>query len=135
MLIFNSLEEMQPYYNKKTKTYEFTRGGKLQDVCIGFNLDIDSHIKARDVDAWDIKAVDIDTWNIRAWNITAGDIDAMDITARDISAGFINACNINAWDISYYSVCCTRNYFKCKSVKGRRRNSKHFCLDHEIEYI
>ena len=67
------------------------------------------------------------------WNIEAGNIKAGNIKARNIEAGNIEAGNIKAWDIEYWAVCYARMSFKCKSVKGRRKKSKHFCLDKEIE--
>ena len=72
---------------------------------------------------WNIKARDIDAWNIKARNI-----DAWDIKARNIEAE-----NIEAEDISYYAVCYARKSFVCKSIEGKRKNSKHFCLDGELE--
>ena len=65
----------------------------------------------------------------------AGNINAWDITARDITAGDITAGDITAGDISYYAVCFSYQSFKCRSIKGRRNNSKHFCLDSEIKII
>jgi len=106
---------------------------------------------AGNINAWDITARDISAWDITARDITAGDITAGDITARDITAGNISAWNITAgeiWtagditagditagDISYYAVCFSYQSFKCRSIKGRRNNSKHFCLDSEIKII
>ena len=69
-------------------------------------------------------------WNIKARDIKARDIEAWDIKARDIEAW-----NIEAGNIDYWAVCYARESFKCNSVKGRRNNHKHFCLDNEIEYI
>lgn len=76
-------------------------------------------------------------------NITAGNIDASDITAENINAGNINAWNIDAWninawninalDILYYAVCFAYENIVCTSIKGRRENAKHFCLDGEIK--
>jgi len=83
-------------------------------------------ITARDISAWNINAGDITARNISAWNITAGEI----WTAGDIAAG-----DITAGDISYYAVCFSYQSFKCRSIKGRRNNSKHFCLDSEIKII
>lgn len=57
--------------------------------------------------------------NISAWNIDAWDIDALDI----------NAANIN-----YYAVCIAYQTFSCMSVRGKRKNAIHACLDGEIEY-
>ena len=88
-------------------------------------------------------AGNITAWNISAWNISAGNISARDISALDITAWNITAWNISAWnitaldisarDIDYYAVCVAYNSFTCKSIIGKRKNSKHFCLDSEIE--
>jgi len=84
-------------------------------------------IYALNIDAGNITAGNIDAWDIYAWGITA-----MDIDARNIDAGDINAENIDAWDISYYAVCFAYNNIKCVSIKSKRRNARHFCLDGEI---
>ena len=72
-----------------------------------FNLTVKGNIKAWDINAWDIKA----------GNIDAGDINAWDIKARDIN---------------YHAVCFAYNNITCKSIKGIRENSRHFCLDGKI---
>ena len=137
MKTFHSIEELKPYYNDKTNTYEFGENGVKIDVEFTFNLDVDSNIKAGDIDAINIKAVDIDAWNINAIDIKAGDIKALDIKvgvikAGDIYAMDINALDINAGDISYYAVCFAYNNIVCTAIKGIRKNSKHFVLDGEI---
>jgi len=92
-------------------------------------LDINAEdINARDIKAGDIKAGDINAWDINAWDINAWDINAWDINAEDI-----NARDIKAGDISYYAVCFAYNNISCKTIKGTRKNSKHFCLDGKIE--
>lgn len=111
MLVFNNLKEMEPYYNEKTNTYKFVNDeGIREDVQFNFQL------------------------NISTRDINAEDINARDINAGNINAGNIDAGNINAGNINYYAVCFSHSTFKCKSVNGRRINSKHFCLDSDIEY-
>ena len=98
-----------------------------------------------DIDAWNIDAENIDAENIDAGNIDAENIDALNINAGNINAENIDALNINAWNINagkinarnilYYAVCFAYSSFKCKSIKGLRENSRHFCLDREIEFI
>lgn len=149
MLVFNNLEEMEPYLDKKTNTYRFN-----DDVQFCFDLCVDSSIDAENIDAWNIDAADINAGNINAENIDAADIDAADINAADINAGNIDAWNIDAWnidaedinalnidalninalDISYYAVCIAYQTFSCRSVRGKRENAIHACLDGEIEY-
>jgi len=66
------------------------------------------------------------------WNISAGDISAWYISAGNISARDISAGDISAGDISYYAVCFAHQNIKCKSIEGRRENSRHFCLDGKV---
>ena len=149
---FNSLEEIQKYYNKETNTYNFIENGETISIKLNFCLSVKSNINACDINACDINACDINAWDINACdinacdinacNINACDINACDIKARDIKAKDINACDINAWDIKacninafdieYYAICVAYMVFKCKSIKGKRDNSKHICLDNEI---
>ena len=65
-------------------------------------------------------------------DITASHITALNIIARDINARDINTWNIIAGDINYYAVCFAYKHITCKSIKGRRENAKHFCLDGKI---
>lgn len=124
MLVFKNLEEMEPYLDKKTDTYRFE---DVVQFC--FDLRSDSNISAGDINAWNINAWNINAGNIDAWNINAENIKAGDIKAGDINAGDINANNIN-----YYAVCIAYQTFSCMSVRGRRKNAIHACLDGEIEY-
>ena len=104
------------------------------NIDISISGDIDAwHIKAWNIDAWNIKANDIDAWNIKArnidaWNIISGNIDAINIDARNI-----DAWHIKAWDISYDAVCFAYDNIVCNSIKGIRRNSRHFALDGELK--
>ena len=160
MKIFNSLEEMKPYYNEKTNTYDFIKNERWFHVSFDFDVDVKSNIKAKNINAWDINALDIEAGNIKAMDINAGDIIAGDIKAWDIKAGDINAGDIKAWDINaldieagnikardinagdikagdinFYGVCYAYKNIKCKSIKGSRENAKYFCLDGEVEFV
>ena len=104
---------------------------------------IAKNIEANNIDVWDIKALDINACNFDANNINVKDIYADNITADDISASNIyannihtdniNALNIRALDINYYSLCFAYENIKCKSIKGRANNAKHFVLDGVLE--
>ena len=115
MITINSLKEMKKYYDKQTNTYIFD-----DDVKFYINIEVESNIKAFDIDAY----------NIEAW-----DINARDINARDINACNIKVLDINAQDINYFAYCIAYYSFKCKLAKNRRINSICKCLDKEIEYI
>jgi hypothetical protein len=162
MKTFNSLEEMEPYYNEKTNAYEFRENGIWTDVKFAFDLSVVADIKAYNINAKNITVCNIDAYNINAkdlnactidagdinaYNIDAGDINACnintgEINAGDINAGDINACNIDARDINarnitaneitYFAVCFAYDNIVCTKIEGRRKNAKHFCLDGEI---
>ena len=122
MKVFNNLKEMKPYYNEEINTYIFSENNRLIDIKIDFDLNIECNIKARNIKSLDIKARDIQAFDINASNINSGDINANDI----------NAGNIKANNISFYAVCFARETFVCNSIKGRRENSKYFCLDSDV---
>ena len=161
---FNSLKDIQKYYDKDTNTYVFEENGSYIDLVVfNFDLSIDANIEAFDIKAdniksYDIKADDIIVHNINANDINAFNINANNIKARDVDAnnidawnidaynikagdiitGDISACNIEAGDISannisYWAVCFAYDSIKCKSIKGKRKKSKHFVLDGKLE--
>ena len=151
---FNNLEEVQEYYNKETHTYAFIENDEYINLVIfNFDLNLDANIEAqhiyavninaRDIKAWNVIASDINArniygWDIEAHNIQAGCIDvdnikAKDIDVEDIHAHTIYANNIKADNILYFSVCFANKNIKCKSIKGFRKNHKHFVLDGELE--
>ena len=122
MIVINNQEEMKPYYNEEINMYLFNDDVKF--IC---DIVVDSGIDACNIDARDIKAFDINACDIKAWDIKAWDIKSGDIKARDI-----NACDIKADNISFYAVCFAYKTFVCNSIKGRRENSKYFCLDSDV---
>lgn len=126
---FNSLAEIQKYYDKDTNTYIFKKDGKMMDLVIfNFHLDVDANINALNIEAKNIKAFDIKARDIHARNINALDINASDIYSRNI-----RAWNIKAQDINYYSACFAHNSIKCRSIKRIRKHTKHFVLDGKLE--
>ena len=136
---FNSLEEIQKYYDKDTNTYVFEENGSFIDLVVfNFDLSIDANIEAFDIKALNITANDINASDIKSWDIEVRDIIAYDIKAHYIIANNVYAHDINAWDItakdiSYFSVCFARENIKCKSIKSNYPNAKHFVLNGELE--
>ena len=136
---FNSLEEIQKYYDEKTNTYIFIENDKYIDLVV-FNFDLNIHsdinaydIKARNINAWNIKSRNIDAWDISAWNINACNINAGNINACDINAVDIEALDIKARDINYDIICCAYKNIICKNINGRRKSSRHLVLDGKLE--
>ena len=82
---FNSLEEIEKYYDKKTNAYIFKENKKFIDkIVLNFDLKVESDIKARNIDAL----------NIHVWNIYAEDIDSDKINDFNIKALYIHASDI-----------------------------------------
>ena len=124
--VFNSLDEIQKYYDEKSNTYIFKEYGMYINLVIfNFDLNVKSNIYA-----WNIYGKNINALNINAKDIYACRLDANDIKVHDISALSINANNIN-----YYAICYAYENIKCKSIKGRKYNSKHFVLDGKLEVL
>ena len=131
---FNSLEEIEEYYDADINTYVFKENGEYIDLVIfNFDLNIDANIEVYNIKANNIYANNINANHIKAHNIYALDIKVKNIIANDIFAGDINAWNIEACDISYWAVCFAYNSIKCKSITSKRENHKHFVLDGELE--
>ena len=120
---FNKLEEIEKYYDKESNTYIFKEYGMYINLVV-FKFDL--NVKAN-IYAWNIYGK-----NINALNINAKNIDVSYLDANDIKAHEINAASINANNISYYAVCYAYENIKCKNIKGRKYNSKHFVLDGHI---
>lgn len=141
---FNSIEEIEKYYNKETNAYIFKENGRYIDVVVlNFNLDVKAdiyacNIMAHDISAYDITACDISAWDIFSCDIYAYDINAHDINAHDINAGNIDAYDINAYnifalDINYYSICFAYDSIRCKSINSIMTNAQHFVLNGVLE--
>lgn len=141
---FNSFEEIKKYYDEKSNTYIFKENDEMIDlVKFKFDLDVEANIDAWDIDAKNIYVLDINARHINAWNINSMDIKARNINAWNIDAKNIDSWNIDAWnicainieaiDINYYAVCYAYENIKCKSIKGKRNNTKHFVLDGKLD--
>ena len=126
---FHSLNEIEKYYYEKSNTYVFKENKKyINSEEFNFELEVKSKIHARKIHARNINVWDINAREVNAWNI-----NACNINVKNIYAWNINARNINAKDINYYAVCYAYENIKCKSIKGRKRNAKHFVLDGKME--
>jgi len=99
-----------------------------KDTVFEESIEVEGNITGKDGERFSLTV----KGNINAEDIKAWDIKAWDIKAKDIDAWNINTWNINARDISCYAVCFAYNNIECNSIKGRRQNAKHFCLDGKI---
>ena len=103
---FNSLKEIEKYYDKEDNTYVFEEDGEpIRLVKFNFDFLVRSNIEAYNINAGNIIAHNINANDINALNvvvddINARDIDIMSITANDINVNDINALDINASDIT-----------------------------------
>ena len=72
-------------------------------------------------------------WNLDCMNLNCGNLNCGNLNCWDLDCGNLNCRDLNCWDLRYYAVAFAYESFKCKSVVGRRDNSKHFCLDSEVK--
>ncbi len=66
--------------------------------------------------------------NLEGHNLTCLDLKCHNLDCLDLECE-----NLDCMNLSYFAVAIAYKSFKCNSVKGKRKNSKHFCLDSEIE--
>lgn len=99
-----------------------------KDTVFGESIRVSGNILCQG-GAWDL----VVKGSITAMNISAWDITAESVSAGDITAGDISAWDITAGDISYYASCIAYGNIRCKSIRGRRKNSFHKALDGKVE--
>jgi len=104
-----------------------------ENYSIDENLTVEGNIICQG-GKWNIICGNIICGNITCGNITCGNIICGNIICWDITCGNIICWDITCGNINYFAVAFAYESFKCKSIKGRRCKSKHFCLDSEIEY-
>ena len=97
------------------------------DVKIECNISINASIICRDLDC-----MDLDCGNLNCGNLDCGNLDCGNLNCRDLDCWNLNCWDLDCRDLSYYAIAVAYYKFKCKSVVGRRINSKHFCLDSEV---
>ena len=132
---FNSLDEIQKYYNEETNTYIFKENDEYIDLVIfNFNLEVNANIKAYDIHARNINARDIEVGNIRAWGIKANNIDAYNLDCcDDIIVKNINACGINAHDIEAVDI-ETYEDIKAWNIYAHNITTKNIIADNIYAY-
>jgi len=80
------------------------------------------NIDCHNLNCHNIDCCDIDCDNLNCYNLNCYNIDCVNIDCH----------NIDCCDLSYYAVCFAYRDIVCNSIKGRRKNARHFCLDGEI---
>ena len=137
---FNSLEEIQKYYEEKSNTYVFKENDEYIDlVVLNFDLDVRANIEAKDIKGQDIMvqdvcvrditAEDIESWNIMARDIKAEDVVASDMNISNIKAMDIDACDINANDIEARDI--DAKDIKATNIKARDITYYALCFAYE----
>jgi len=85
------------------------------------------NLKCQDLDCWDL-----DCWNLKCWNLDCWNLDCLNLKCKDLKCWDLKCQELKAKNVSYYGVAVAYNSMEVESIKGRRKNSKHFCLDSEI---
>ncbi len=119
MITINKKEEMEKYLAGNTYVIE-------DDVTININLDL----KCRDLKCNDLECNDLECNNLKCRNLECNDLECNDLECWDLVCHYLECSNL-----SYYAFAIAYSSFRCKTVKARRENGFHKCLDSEIEYI
>ena len=98
------------------------------DVKIECNININASIICRNLYCWDLDCGDLNCGDLDCGNLNCEDLKCMDLHCGDLNCG-----DLECMDLSYYAIAVAYYKFKCKSIVGRRNNSKHFCLDSEVK--
>ena len=102
------------------------------NVKIECNISINASIICWDLDCGDLDCWDLDCGDLNCGDLNCMDLNCMDLDCKDLNCMDLNCRDLNCMDLSYYAIAVAYYKFKCKSVVGRRNNSKHFCLDSEV---
>ena len=109
---------------------------KGEDVRIEFSP---SREELRDVYCGNLFMMDDDgeKFDFNGRNFNGGNFDGRNFNGLNFSGLNFNGENFNGWDfngrhISYYGWFIAYRDIKCESIKGRRENSFHKCLDGKL---
>jgi len=87
------------------------------------SLTVEGNILGKDVNRYNLKVCgDLDCLNLNCWNLDC----------RNLNCGDLDCWNLKAKKVLYYAVAFAYNNMEVESIKGRRENCKHFCLDGQI---
>jgi len=93
------------------------------DVKIECNININASIIC-----WNLDCMNLNCGNLNCGDLNCGNLNCWNLDCRDL-----NCMDLHCRNLSYYAVAFAYESFKCKSIEGRRNNSKHFCLDSEVK--
>ncbi len=119
MITINKKEEMEKYLVGNTYVI-------ADDVTININLDL----KCRD-----LKCNDLKCRNLKCWDLKCNDLECNDLECNNLKCNDLECYNLECSNLSYYAFAIAYSSFRCKTVKARRENGFHKCLDSKIKYI
>ena len=88
----------------------------------------------RNFDGWDFNGRNFKGWDFNGVdfhgrNFNGRDFNGWDFNGVDFNGGNFTGRNFDGRHISYYGWFIAYGDIKCESIKGRRKNSFHKCLD------
>ena len=150
MIIIKNKTELKEYLNKDKDLivdedvrieYQVERG-ELRDVkCRNLYLENDNEFfdfngrdfDGRDFDGWDFNGRDFDGWDFNGRDFNGLNFNGKDFNGRNFKGWNFIGNSFIGNDIDYYASFIAYEKISCTSIKGRRKNSIHKCLDSEIE--
>ena len=102
-----------------------------ENTIINDDLTVEGNIRCKG-GKWDLNCKNLDCRDLNCWDLNCGDLNCRDLNCWDLNCKNLNCWSLKAKNVSYYGVAFAYHSMEVESIKGRRDNSKHFCLDGEI---
>ncbi len=104
-------------------------GGNWNLKC--FDLECND-LKCFDLECNDLKCFDLECNDLKCCNLECYNLECYNLKCLNLNCENLNCWNLKAKNVSYYAIAFAYYSMEVESIKGRRDNSKHFCLDDEI---
>jgi hypothetical protein len=144
-IIISSKEELNPFYNTSTDTYELIKDGKFLSVTFKNPMIIESHLKAFYIYANFLKVKNITTYGLKAKDIFCEDIKAIDIVCQNLIGNHVYTKTLYAKDIildvlhatsiSYHAACICYTSLRTKTLTHRKVHFIQHVLKDTIDFI
>lgn len=141
----SSKEELNPFYDTSTETYEFIKDGKFLSVTFKHPMIIEGHIKAFYIYANFLKVRNITTYGLKAKDVFCEDVKAIDIVCQNLIGNHVYTKTLYAKDIilgvlhatsiSYYAACICYTSLRTKTLTHRKEDYIEHVLKDTIDFI
>ena len=109
-----------------------------KDEIINEDLKVEGNILGKNGEIFNLQVKgNLDCWNLNCCNLNCWDLKCYNLDCRNLNCCNLDCCDLDCydldcWDLNFFAVCFAYDNIKCKSIKGRRENSRYFVLDGKI---